>query len=415
VAVQLFKGAFESSQQSNAARSLYNHAEAVAENSATAPCRVTGLGRPRPFSGRTDASSMPAIAQAPSGYLVSWAEMDPASRKRHAMLATLDTALRRVSQVADVTPEAKLVQQPTLEPVDDGVALLYWDTAPDASSVFLRKLDPNGTIQGPPVAVSPGTKQSFPAITREPSGRLWVAWTEKVTSRVSDVFVRAFDEDIKPTLPAARLTRYVPPPRQSSTASRPALAMAHGFLNVAYALERGVEYHIFTLRVPLADPLLGTGGLPAPESEDETQPDRFLGQIVPVSAGPGQHNQPGIACIEQGCFVAWDDEKAGAHVAFFAGASGEVVWRRDLGPKALSPSLAVSGSQVAIAWYDGGRVRLSRLDRDGVSEPTLVGRLSGYQRAPSLIAGKKPGEWLVAWRDFEAGQHEGFVARAECK
>ena len=52
VAVQLFKGAFDASPQSNAARSLYNHAEVIGENPATAPCRVTALGRPRPFSGQ---------------------------------------------------------------------------------------------------------------------------------------------------------------------------------------------------------------------------------------------------------------------------------------------------------------------------------------------------------------------------
>ena len=113
--------------------------------------------------------------------------------------------------------------------------------------------------------------------------------------------------------------------------------------------------------------------------------------------------------------MAWDDQKAGAHVAFYSGTNGEIIWRRDLGPKTVSPALALSGSDVAIAWYDASRVRLAKLSRDGVSAPTMLGHVSGYQPSPNLIPGSKPGEWVVGFRDFEAGQHEGFVARAECK
>jgi hypothetical protein len=161
--------------------------------------------------------------------------------------------------------------------------------------------------------------------------------------------------------------------------------------------------------------LLG-GGLPAPSDEaGKREPDRFLGQIVPVSTGPGQHTAPSISCVEAGCYVAWDDQKNGAHAAFFSGTNGEVIWRRDLGPKAISPALAVSGNEVAIAWYDGGKLRFAKLGHDGVGPQTSFGRATGYQPAPSVLPGPKPHEWIVGWRDFEAGQHEGFVVRAECK
>jgi serine/threonine-protein kinase len=417
VAAQLFKGAFESSQQSNAARSLYNHADVIRENLPTAPCRVTGLGRPRPFSGSPDASSLPTIALGGSGLVVAWAETDPGTRRRFAYTTTLDGSFRRVTAVVTATPEAKLVQQPTFEAIEDGLALLYWDSSPDGPGVFVRKMDPTGSIAGPPIAVSPSSdKQSFPTLTREPSGRVWVAWTEKDGARVANIVARPLGADLKPSGPAARLTRYVPPPRLTSTASHASLAVAHGFLNVAYSLERGLERHVYALRVPLTDPQLAHGGLPAPSEEGRgRQPDRFLGQIVPVSAGAGQHTEPSIACIEAGCFVAWDDQKAGAHIAFFSGTNGEVIWRRELGPKALSPALAIAANDVVIAWYDASRLRLARLGRNGVGEATLIGHASGYQPAPNVVPGGKTGEWVVAWRDFEAGQHEGFVARAECK
>jgi serine/threonine-protein kinase len=417
VAVQLFKGAFEGSGQSSAARSLYNQADVIRENSASAPCRVTGLGRPRPFQGTSDASSLPSVEAAGSGAVVGWAETDPTTRRRFAYTTTLDGVFRRVTAVVAVTPEAKLVQQPVLETMDDGLALLYWDNAPEGSRVFVRKLDAAGSIAGPPLAVSPGQeRQSFPALTRDPNGHTWIAWTEKDGARVSDLYARSFGADLKPLNAPVRITRYAQPPRNAATASHAALAIAHGFLNVTYALERGPEHHVYTLRVPLNDPQVAHGGLPAPAKDGSDKlPDRFLGQLVPISVGAGQHSDPSIACIEAGCFVAWDDQKSGAHVAFFSGTNGEVIWRRDLGPKALNPSIAIAASDLVIAWYDGNRLRLARLGRDGVGEATLIGHASGYQPPPNVVAGAKPKEWIVAWRDFEAGQHEGFVARAECK
>src|SRR5262249_50508909 len=153
--VQLFKGAFDASGQSNAARSFYVHAEVIGENPKTAPCTVTGLGRPRPFAGNLDASSLPTIALEPSGLVAGWAETDPATRRRFAFTTTLDSVLRRVTPTVTVTPEAKLVQQPALVSLDDGLALLYWDSSPEGAGVFVRKLDPSGSIAGAPTAVSP--------------------------------------------------------------------------------------------------------------------------------------------------------------------------------------------------------------------------------------------------------------------
>jgi hypothetical protein len=167
------------------------------------------------------------------------------------------------------------------------------------------------------------------------------------------------------------------------------VAVAHGFLNVAYALERGpVERHVYALRVPLTDPQLSHGGLPAPSKEgtEKKETDRFLGQLVQISAGQGQHADPSIACVEAGCFVAWDDQKAGAHVAFFSGTNGEVIWRRDLGPKTLNPTIAIAASDLVIAWYDGARLRLARLGRDGVGEATLESTLKGLARGGTAVS-----------------------------
>lgn len=415
-AVRLFKGAFESSQQQSAARSFYNHAEVIGENPPNAPCQVTGLARPRPFSGSADASSVPSLALSPTGLVVTWAESDPQNRKRHAMTAALDDSLRRVSPVIDATPEAKLVQGPTLDAFDDSLVLLYWDSAPDGTGATLRKLDPKGIIDGPPIPVSSnGERQSFPALAREPDGHFWVSWTSKESSHTANLMARRFGKDLKPEGEPVRLTRYNAPVRGNAIPSQVSVAVAHGFLHFAFTLEHNVDYRVFALRVPVSEPLLAKGGLPAPLDEGAKGPDRFLGQMIPLSTTPGQHKRPALACVEEGCFVAWDDEKAGAHVAFYTGTNGEVLWRRELGAKALSPSIAVSGNDVVISWYDVGRVRLARLGRDGIGEATLIGRESGYQPPPNIIPGSRRNEWLVGFREFEAGQTEGFVVRAECK
>ena len=77
--------------------------------------------------------------------------------------------------------------------------------------------------------------------------------------------------------------------------------------------------------------------------------------------------------------------------------------------------IAMGGAKAVNGGSQANRIRLARLTKDGVGNSTLIGRASGYQPPAGVIGGNKPGEWLVGWRDFEAGQHEGFIVRAECK
>jgi hypothetical protein len=192
-------------------------------------------------------------------------------------------------------------------------------------------------------------------------------------------------------------------------------AVAHGFLNVVFALERNNEMNVFELRTSLADPGLSTGGIAPAEPNKGGTSDRFLGQLIPISAGQGKHNQPDIACIEEGCFTVWDNEKGGAHAAFTAGTTGEVIWRREIGNKALRPSIEASDTEVVVAWYEASRLRLARMTRDRLEPSSILARATGYQPSPGLTPGEKPGRWYVSWRDFEAAQHEAFVLRADCE
>ncbi|MGC4089110.1 MAG: hypothetical protein QM756_14745 [Polyangiaceae bacterium] len=44
----------------------------------------------------------------------------------------------------------------------------------------------------------------------------------------------------------------------------------------------------------------------------------------------------------------------------------------------------------------------------------MVSRVSGIQPAPDVVRGSKPGEWYIAFRDYEAAHLEVFAVRAEC-
>jgi hypothetical protein len=68
-----------------------------------------------------------------------------------------------------------------------------------------------------------------------------------------------------------------------------------------------------------------------------------------------------------------------------------------------------------LVWYENGRVRAAPLTRDGIGENSIMGRVSGYQPYPEVIAGGQRGQWYVSWRGFEAGHLEAFVARTQCK
>ena len=45
--------------------------------------------------------------------------------------------------------------------------------------------------------------------------------------------------------------------------------------------------------------------------------------------------------------------------------------------------------------------------------PTLAS--DGFQPDPDIAKGEKPGQWLVAFRDYESARFEAFGLRTECQ
>jgi serine/threonine-protein kinase len=55
------------------------------------------------------------------------------------------------------------------------------------------------------------------------------------------------------------------------------------------------------------------------------------------------------------------------------------------------------------------------MSRDGVGKPSTLSKVSGFQPNPDLVRGDRPGQWYIAFRDFESAHLEAFTLRAECR
>jgi len=222
---------------------------------------------------------------------------------------------------------------------------------------------------------------------------------------------RELDADLQPTGNELRLTA-IPGPKASTTAAgTPAVAVQNGHLYVSFSINRGFEHlQIYLLRVALNDPSLKTGLLPP---KKPTSKERFIGQVQLLSR-EGKNTTPVIACTGEGCFVAWDDEKAGASVAFVD---------KDKGQNALAPRSAGEG-RAACGRGSGQQRRHLVVRRIAPAHRPFDARRPGrrelaqprerFSTAARSGCGRKAGQWYISWRDYESAHLEVFALRTEC-
>lgn len=412
-ALTLFKEAFNNGG-SGVARGLLNHAAvALVEAPKDSRCVVTGLARPRPYDSAA-AVTRPDVLAVTGGTLVAWADAQADASKRQAQAVVLDEALRRVSPPRSLTPEASAARHVQLTRVGEKIVLLWWEDGGAEPGVYARFVEVDGRIAGPARRVAATKKQELHPSLVPAAGEdaYWVVWAEAVVAGAVDLFARKLGPTLEPVSEPIRLTALQPGKPEASVAARPDVAVAHGNLRVVFTLERGREHPVHLLTVPLAEAI--APGL-APQPGGKPPPaDRYLGKVAKL--GPdGKGSQAQLACAASACFAVWDGEKSGAHVALLDEKSHEPLWHRELGKRASRPSVAMAGDTTMLAWFEGARVRLGRVTRDGLEPSTPVARVSGVQPYPSLVAGAKPGEWLVAWRDYESARLEAYLVRAECR
>jgi serine/threonine-protein kinase len=409
-ALSMFKEAFNNGG-SGVSRSFLAQAGAALENKGQ--CQVTGLARPRPFE-LVSPVSRPTLAVTPAGTIVSWVDNHQDERRRQGFAVVLDDALRRISPARLITPEAQSVRYPQLIAAKEKLALIYWEDSGAEPGVYVRMLEGDGRIAGAARRVSAVKRSEFyPALARAEDGTFWAVWEEEMESGADDLFACRLGTDLQPLHEPIRLTAYLSTRSARAYAGKPDIAIAHGYLYVVYAFQRGSEYRVMGLRVKLDDPVL-TSGLTDDTSRRARKQDRYVGIAKPISARQGKNAQPRIACVTQGCFVVWDDETAGALAAYLDKDSGEAIWHREFANKGSRPAVATAGSRALVAYYDSSRVKIAPLGRDGLGDSDSLARVSGLQPFPAIVPGTRPGEWYISWRDYEAGHLEAFVVRAQC-
>ncbi len=419
-ATKLFKEAFDKGGGHGVPRTLLEHV-AVAASSASgagSPCRLTGLARPRTYnlastSIRPVPAGRPSIAVGAQGAVITWTDAHEGGE--HAYAVALDDALRDTGAPVDVTPEGSNVLRPELERAGDKLVLAYADGKGAEAGVHARFLYADGRIAGPAVQVTPPKQGSFwPSLAPAPDGTFYIAWTDEGDSDSEDLFFRHLGPSLELAGDVVRATDLVPAGPSKPRTRYPSLAVAGNALFIAYRMERDPLRLIEDLRLPLADAGKGLPPLPAGKKEHK---DRSIGNVVLVNTDKSKADAPSLACGGGACFLTWHVEQSGgAWAAYIDPAAATPVLRRHFSRTGGHPAVAVAPTgQAQMVWYEAGKVLTASINRDGVGAPTRIARISGDQPTPSIMAGVKPGEWYLAWLDYETGHLEAYAARVQCK
>ena len=399
-------------------RTLLEHVQiAMKEASGKVPCQLTGLARPRTYDltakvPRAASASRPSITFGPRGVVITWTDAHEGSE--HAYTAPLDTAMRTATAPIDATPEGMAVGRPELTPVGDKLVLTYWDARGPEAGVKVRWLDADGRIAGPAVSVAAIARggQFWPTFARADDG-FFVAWSDESDPYSENLFLRRLSASLEPVGAVLRLTDIARAGPVKPRARYPSMKVQGDAIHIAFRLEREPQHLIQYMRIPVAA---------ADKGLDQAPPgatgDRAVGEVALVNTDKARSDGPVIACAASGCYIVWhgDAPNSGASVAYIDPASAQPLWRRKLAKFGTHPAVAVAADgQAQLVWYEGGRVTTASLNRDGVGVPTKIARVSGDQPMPSIAAGPRPGEWYVAWLDYEAGHLEPYAARVLCR
>jgi hypothetical protein len=194
------------------------------------------------------------------------------------------------------------------------------------------------------------------------------------------------------------------------------VAVGNNTLNVAFRVQRGNQFDLLLLRNRTKSPEFAAGVQAASGGSEPS----YLGEVVKLSSEATKHTVPQLTCIEAGCFIGWDAENVGAQLGFVKAGESQLTWFREISSKSSRPSVASSGNSAVACWYEEGRVKAGVLTVDGVAEGAVVARASGTHPSTEIrpsrdTSGTNETHWYLAWRDYEGGEDEPFVARVDCK
>ena len=388
------------------------------------PCKLASLSHPRlGYGGNV---GRPAVAATSKGAVVAWTDDHEQPGHDHVYSVLVDPFGRPTSRPRDLTPESDFAMRPELLTADDRVALLFWDKSGRDPGIRVRWLDADGRIGGMSSAVSAGKAGGlyWPAMAHGRDGTFWIAWQANPDKEGDDLFLRHLDSDLRPVGNEIRATDYEGEKGKSPRPSSPSVGVSANNLLVAFTLEREKQRLVERMRIGLAAPELATGLVGSSKSSRE------LGDTMSVNEEKIGGEYPSITCTKEACFLAWHEPDKGAQAALLDPVKGTLLWRKRFAPRGSHPAVAAAEArprsgeagdepsgegQAEVAFYEGGRVRIAAISRDGVGAPTTFARVTVDQPRPWIAPGRGRGEWLVSWLDLEAGHTEAFVARLQCR
>lgn len=416
-ALTLLRGAFDASRHPMVRNLMEQVQVAQLAQSAGAVCQVTGYARPRladllDTQAKPSQPGPPAIAWAPDGAIATWTEARDGGQR--AMAAALDEALRNRRLPVEITPETGAVRTPQLFPTPERIAAAYTDAAGPNAGTYLRWLDRDGVIAAAPIVVASDAKARYSgSATRTADGGVLVVWAQTAEGGIPELFMRSYDAELSPRTDPVHLTAYARKPTVRRAIRSVAAGVSSGRAHVAYGFAQEPLTQVRSQAVASSTPAPGAepGKGPVASATDKT-----LGTERTLSPKTARAIDPAIACGTGGCFVTWHALQAGGGVAFVDPASGESRWYRPLGPRSAHPTVAVgSDGEVRLLWAEGGRLLTAKVGPDGIGPSSKIARLASDRQTATLTPGREPGEWYVAWLDFESARAEPYGARLRCR
>jgi serine/threonine protein kinase len=394
------------------ARSLLSHASVAVEEATKGGCKVTAIARPRPYTIEQQASA-PALLHTSEGVLLAWVDGHADARRRQGHVVLLDEALRRAGEPIAITPEATNVQGLELYPVGDKVLLFFYDDGGKQPGLYTRELGLDGRITSPATRISRVRPlDDRVVLTSGADGTRYAVWVEQLDAGVTDVMAAKLSGSLDALEEPRRLTNFPSIKGLAERAQGLSATIVRNELQSVFAVQQqGLRSEVFLLTTPLA---LLAGPKPPSTPKGKKPSTPFIGTIRSVAKVIGRVPEPRVGCESEGCLVTWDEEKGGAFIAFLEHGRTQPLWHRQFAEKGARPVLGGDANGLALSWYEESRLKLAPAGRDGIGKPSVVNRVNGLQPHAEVARGAKPGEWLVAWRDYEAGHLELFALRAEC-
>jgi eukaryotic-like serine/threonine-protein kinase len=392
------------------ATNLTSHIKAALET-ASAPCRLKALGRPRPFhvSSRT---ARPSLLFGPMGTVVTWVDGHRDKTRRQVFTALLDPALRRLTVPLLALPEVGNASYVQLVRDNQRALLAAFDVDGKRADLAARFVDLEGRLAGSLTEIpSLSRGDGVPALTRDPDGSFWVLGEDDAADGAEDLLLFHLDPGLQPKGPPVRLTALRPDRALKPAAIRSHLAISNGSLRVVFTLRYGTARRVHQMVIPRSDSELGAGVIaPSPPPEHV-----FLRNAQPLGAEGSNSDFARISCNAEQCSVVWVDDRAGVILTAIEPVTNRPVFHQVVAQRGSAPNVLARPAATLATWQEGGRVRVARIDKIGLGEASNVGKVSGNQPLADLGVGVDVDDWFLGWQDFEAGHFEVVVARVRCQ